>query len=121
MGGIVGGVQYSLIRDSRVKADLSSFSGGSCDSRAGGIVGLLYSGSEVRDSFYSGVIRTGDNGTKEVYFGGIAADTETTCKISGCGFNGSIIGVDITEGNHDDYLTGDREAQMTDNFYWKGE
>ena len=121
VGGIVGGVQYSLIRDSRVKADLSSFSGGSCDSRAGGIVGLLYSGSEVRDSFYSGVIRTGDNGTKEVYFGGIAADTETTCKISGCGFNGSIIGVDITEGNHDDYLTGDREAQMTDNFYWKGE
>ena len=121
VGGIVGGVQYSVIRDSKVKADLSSFSGGSCDSRAGGIVGLLYSGSEVSNCFYSGVIKTGDNGTKEVYFGGIAADTEADCNVTGCGFNGQICGVDMTEGNYAGYIIGDQEAQMNDNSYWRGE
>ena len=121
VGGIVGGVQYSVIWDSKVKADLSSFSGGSCDSRAGGIVGLLYSGSEVKKCFYSGVIKTGDNGTKEVYFGGIAADTEADCKVTECGFNGQICGVDMTEGNYAGYIIGDQEAQMKDNSYWSGE
>ena len=137
VGGIVGGVQYSVIRDSKVKADLSSFSGGSCDSRAGGIVGLLYSDSEVRNCFYSGAISTGDNknndGTlKEVYFGGIAADTETTCTVAGCGFNGSlpfaqrdgetpvIINVDITAQNYHQYVTGDGQAAQEKNIYWEG-
>ncbi len=117
VGGIVGGAQYSQINDSIAEADLSSFSGGSCDSRAGGIVGLLYSGSEVNNCSYSGSIETGDNGEKEVYFGGIAADTEKTCKIVGCGFNGSILSVEITEDNFEDYVTGDHEAVVEKNYY----
>ena len=120
LGGIVGGVQNSVIKDSEVRAYLSSFSGGSCDSRAGGVVGLLYSASEVSNCFYSGDIVTGDNGTKVVYFGGIAADTETSCKIKDCGFNGSILGQNIDENNFDGYITGDREAVLEgDNVYWE--
>ena len=120
LGGIVGGVQNSVIKDSEVRAYLSSFSGGSCDSRAGGVVGLLYSASEVSNCFYSGDIVTGDNGIKEVYFGGIAADTETSCIITGCGFNGSILGQNIDENNFDGYITGDREAVIEDNnVYWE--
>ena len=121
VGGIAAGLQSSSVSDCKVLAPLYSLSGGSCDSRAGGIVAYLRSGSTIENCMYNGKIHTGDNGEKEVYFGGIAADAEAGCSISGCGVGGSILGTILNNVNFSQYIVGNGGVEAIDCVYWEGE
>ena len=121
VGGIAGALQYSEVSDSKVMASLYSMSGGSCDSRAGGIAAFLLSESTIRDCFWNGKIQTGDNGEKEVYFAGIAAFSEAECTVSGCGVGGTILGTVLNESNFSQYLIGNAAIEATDCTFWAGE
>ena len=70
---------------------------------------------------YNGKIHTGDNGEKEVYFGGIAADAEAGCSISGCGVGGSILGTILNNVNFSQYIVGNGGVEAIDCVYWEGE
>ncbi len=121
VGGIAGAVEKTSIDNCTVTASLYGRHQGSCGFKAGGIAAYLYTDSSISNSRYFGHITTGDNGTAEVYYGGIVGETQTGCSVNSCSFGGSILNETITSENFADYAIGNKAIEAVGCTYWSGE
>ena len=130
--GIAAGVERTTVEDCDVVASLYGKYQGSCFVRVGGIVGILYDSSFVKNCRYFGNITGTEGGTPR--YGSIAGDVEADCRIANCGVGGTLQGTEVTSGNFAQYIYGlqypaggpltvpeDRpEIQLTECYYWNG-
>lgn len=129
--GIAAGVERTTIEDCDVVASLYGQYQGSCYVRVGGIVGILYDSSSVKNCRYFGNI-TGSAG-KTPRYGCIVGDNESDCSVAKCGMGGTMQGVEVLAGNYGQYIYGmqfnndliavpdDRQVMtVEDCYYWNG-
>ena len=107
--GIIGGAYDSTIKNCTATIDISTASGGSCDSRGGGIVAIASGKTCVENcSYYGKITLTPDTDTDptEEYVGGIVAYGDENSIAKDSRYGGDINGVTISSSNYLKYAIG---------------
>lgn len=116
-GGIAGVAEAATIENCKVVANIKSTQAGSCNPRAGGIVGWAIGEVEISGCKYFGNLTIGTTTlarpAEGEYTGGIAGFTTNECSIIDCKFGGKLaneldetMNATITAENFADYVVG---------------
>lgn len=85
-GGLIGYVEYGIIKNCRASGDILS-SNGNC---RGGLIGEVYSASEVSFCYATGDIKSTAEGYGNAMIGGLIGYAFSRCRIHDCYATGSI-------------------------------
>lgn len=119
VGGIVSIVENTTIDNCTATCNMSGQSAGSEVYSGGGIVGILYTASSVKNCAYNGTITKNSSKTGETA-GLIAGSTIAGTTISDCKAGGTLLGTAATEENIATLIAGDTNITPTGCTYWNG-